>query len=150
MAFTGDRLPFVGRLHPSLTGRKPAISELVYPDHEPGEWICAGYNGDGLMQAWLCGTALGIMLAQREEIHQPKIPGRPEGTLQSWFPPEFKPTPKRVQKAIPVNLGHRFLRSLLSRRHADPVPDHDKDSNSVTSSNRILPIFSDMPLWVFV
>ncbi|KAI1445786.1 FAD dependent oxidoreductase-domain-containing protein [Annulohypoxylon stygium] len=141
---------FRNPLHHSLTGRKPATSELLYPDHEPGEWICAGYNGDGLMQAWLCGTALGIMLAQREEISQPKILGRPLGTLRSWFPPEMEATPKRVQKATLANLGHRFFWSLLSRRYADPAPDLENDSDSVISGNGILPLLGDIPFWVFM
>ncbi|KAI1457922.1 FAD dependent oxidoreductase-domain-containing protein [Annulohypoxylon moriforme] len=127
MALTGDQLPFVGRLHPRLTGRNPCLGEKIYAEQKPGEWICAGYNGDGLMLAWLCGNALGIMLTEREHVDQPKLVGRPEGTLRSWFPSELEPTLKRVQKATLTNLGRRFFWALLSRRYVQLFSDDDND-----------------------
>ncbi|KAI0880109.1 DAO-domain-containing protein [Annulohypoxylon maeteangense] len=140
MALTGDKLPFVGRLHPDLTGRRPAVSEMMHPNHRPGEWICAGYNGDGLMLAWLCGIALGIMVAEREHVDRPKIAGRPEGPLRSWFPPEFLPTGKRVRKTTFKNLGRRFFWALLSKRYVEPYPDNDSLDSSIYDEP-ILPMF---------
>lgn len=52
LAFTGDRLPFVGRLPVSITGR----------GEEGGEWIAAGFNGYGMPQCWSAGEAVAKML----------------------------------------------------------------------------------------
>ncbi|KAI2467458.1 FAD dependent oxidoreductase-domain-containing protein [Annulohypoxylon bovei var. microspora] len=131
---TGDQLPFVGRLHPDLTGRKPHLKENIFTPHQPSEWICAGYNGDGLMLAWLCGTALGVMLTNREHVNVPESPGRPGGTLSSWFPTELRPSRKRVHKATLTNLGRRFFWALLSRRSVEPLSDLDLDTPPIVPS----------------
>lgn len=111
VALTADGLPLVGRLDPRITGRdvvggggggggegegegKPG-AEVA-----PGEWIAASFMGDGMVWAWLCGTALGVMLAGTEEDAGPQtaVPGRPEGRLTEWFPPELLATYERVGK----------------------------------------------------
>ncbi|KAI8625836.1 FAD dependent oxidoreductase [Xylariaceae sp. FL1651] len=105
---TGDLRPFVGFLDPKLTGRKPGISKEIR-GVQPGEWVSAGYCGDGMVWAWLSGTALGLMLAGSEAENVPKEPGTPGGRLADWFPSELKPTLQRVKKANLENLAEIFF-----------------------------------------
>ncbi|KAI1867224.1 uncharacterized protein JN550_007276 [Neoarthrinium moseri] len=108
VAITGDFLPFVGRLDPKLTDRRPksqASSETV----PAGEWVSAGYCGDGMVWAWLSGTALGVMLMGSEKEELPAVPGRPAGKVADWFPHELAPTLKRVEEADLSNLAGRLL-----------------------------------------
>ncbi|KAI0007983.1 FAD dependent oxidoreductase [Xylariaceae sp. FL0662B] len=109
VAPTGDLLPFVGRLDPSLTDRTPATRQRDSEDAQPGEWISAGYCGDGMVWAWLSGTALGIMLTGRDQEEMPEAPGRPGGRLADWFPHELTPTLQRVKNANLENLADQFL-----------------------------------------
>ncbi|UNI22197.1 hypothetical protein JDV02_008108 [Purpureocillium takamizusanense] len=77
MGFTGDMMPLVGRL-PDSSGKDKG--------KDAGEWIAAGFNGEGMVWAWLCGTAAGVMmLGMEEEVLQPGS-GRPGGKLDAWFP----------------------------------------------------------------
>ncbi|KAI0136940.1 FAD dependent oxidoreductase-domain-containing protein [Xylariales sp. AK1849] len=108
VAVTGDMLPFVGRLDPKLTGRKPK-STRSRAGVPVGEWVSAGYCGDGMVWAWLSGTALGIMLVGSEREKLPEIPGRPAGRVEDWFPHELMPTLKRVKKADLASLVERFF-----------------------------------------
>lgn len=52
MGFTADRLPLVGPLPRSVTGRGA----------EGGEWIAAGFNGYGMPLCWSSGEAVAKML----------------------------------------------------------------------------------------
>ncbi|KAL7624544.1 hypothetical protein AAE478_006111 [Parahypoxylon ruwenzoriense] len=112
LGVTGDMRPFVGRLDRKLTGRKPEAKTAAKVGRgvvEPGEWISAGYCGDGMVWAWLSGTAIGIMLAGTENENAPPAPGRPGGALASWFPCDLEPTPRRVKNAGLENLADRFF-----------------------------------------
>ena len=51
MCYTGDQLPFVGRLPVTATGRKG-----------DGEWIAAGWNTYGMTNGMISGDALGKMV----------------------------------------------------------------------------------------
>jgi glycine/D-amino acid oxidase-like deaminating enzyme len=100
IAVPSDLRPLVGRLDPTLTGRIPR-HQVVKKDHgqpEPGEWISAGYFGDGMVWAWLSGTALGLMISGSELDDLPAEPGRPSGQLYDWFPKDLLPTIQRVRK----------------------------------------------------
>ncbi|KAL1747069.1 FAD dependent oxidoreductase [Schizophyllum fasciatum] len=60
---SADGRPWVGRLPHEITGRKlgataPASGARV----APGEWLCAGYSGEGMVHAWLCAKATARML----------------------------------------------------------------------------------------
>jgi glycine/D-amino acid oxidase-like deaminating enzyme len=102
IAVPADARPLVGRLDANVTGRK--LSSLTKTDRvgsdtvEPGEWIAAGFIGNGMVWAWLSGTAVGIMLAGSENNKLPPRPGRPDGRLGDWFPADLLPTYKRVSK----------------------------------------------------
>jgi glycine/D-amino acid oxidase-like deaminating enzyme len=56
MGFTSDGVPLVGRLPSEATQRDGN-----------GEWIAAGFNGYGMVNAWLCGKAVADRVLQREE-----------------------------------------------------------------------------------
>lgn len=100
LGLTADGMPFVGKLETSLTGRSPVtapwLKEKVESLTHPGEWISAGYNGEGMVNAWLCGVALGLMVLGREEAVAANIAGRPEGKFDDWFPKEYICTQERV------------------------------------------------------
>lgn len=103
LGLTADMMPFVGRLEPSLTGRSLAKSDTSQKTTDslaqPGEWISAGYNGEGMVNAWLCGVALGLMAVGRTDLVASEISGRPDGKLDDWFPKEYVCTQERVTNA---------------------------------------------------
>ncbi|KAK7539771.1 FAD dependent oxidoreductase-domain-containing protein [Phyllosticta citribraziliensis] len=92
ICYTADILPYVGKLDPRLTSRKTKQKDAA-------EWISAGYHGDGMVQAWLCGTALGLMMSDSENEVLEERPGIPGGLLAEWFPPEMRITYKRIKRA---------------------------------------------------
>ncbi|KAH7884298.1 FAD dependent oxidoreductase [Phlebopus sp. FC_14] len=102
-----DLLPWVGRLPSSVSGRsEPLISSSPRIGKEdemplgapPGEWIAAGYSGEGMVHAWLSGKALAEMLLGREN----------EASLAEWFPDIMRVTTGRWKKAKPENLLDMF------------------------------------------
>lgn len=114
IAITGDLLPFVGRLEPRLTDRQPPSHTTIrgnvdkqdtakLPD--PGEWISAAYIGDGMVWAWLSGTALGLMVAGRDRKDLPPAPGRPAGRVMDWLPRELAPSYDRMDKMDVTDLA---------------------------------------------
>jgi glycine/D-amino acid oxidase-like deaminating enzyme len=105
MGFTIDVMPFVGRLDPSITGRKiprSKFSDKVRKREQygvlPGEWITAGFNGEGMVNAWLCGVAVGLMVAKREEEEIKAEPGIPGGKVSDWLPAEYLISKERLAK----------------------------------------------------
>lgn len=107
IGFSPDLMPLVGRLDPRITSRK--IKSKKDKGHrgtvEPGEWISAYFCGEGMVWAWLCGTALGIMLAGSEGDDVPAEPGRPGGKLAEWFPPELYASWGRVKNMDVADLA---------------------------------------------
>lgn len=103
LGLTADMMPFVGKLEPSLTGRtlpKGTVNEKTAQlSTLPGEWISAGYNGEGMVNAWLCGVALGLMIVGRTDADATQVLGRPDGKVDDWFPKEYICTQDRVTKA---------------------------------------------------
>jgi glycine/D-amino acid oxidase-like deaminating enzyme len=101
-----DLLPWVGRLPHAVSGRsEPPPTSVVKSEKEdggervhvgaaPGEWIAAGYSGEGMVHAWLSGKALAEMVLGREV----------EGGLGEWFPDIMRVTEKRWKKAKVENL----------------------------------------------
>ncbi|CZR66526.1 related to FAD dependent oxidoreductase [Phialocephala subalpina] len=103
LGLTADMMPFVGKLDPSLTGRTPVKATLskdtIKSITDPGEWISAGYNGEGMVNAWLCGVALALMVLGRTDNVASKISRRLDGKLDDWFPKEYVCTQERVANA---------------------------------------------------
>lgn len=99
LGISADGLPWVGRLPHKLAGRAPppASSAPRAPHKEtgearattaaPGEWISAGYTGEGMVHAWMCGKALASMVLDKEDA------------IQDWFPETLRITEARWKKA---------------------------------------------------
>ncbi|CAG7929488.1 unnamed protein product [Penicillium olsonii] len=92
MGFTPDLLPFVGRLESSMTGRR-----------SDGEWISAGFQGEGMVLAWLSGVAVGLMIAGDQEYQDEA--GIPGGRVQDWLPRELICSKERVDRLIVSDLA---------------------------------------------
>lgn len=96
LGISADGLPWVGRLSQKISGRSQPpipqssgkeVSDTQAATAAPGEWISAGYTGEGMVHAWMCGKALASMvLGQDEEI-------------QDWFPETLRITEERWKKA---------------------------------------------------
>lgn len=97
LGISADMHPWVGRLSPSISGRPTPLnqhgSEPIIPT-PPGEWIAAGYSGEGMVQAWMSGQALAEMIMGREH----------EGNLAEWFPDVLRVSTNRWKKAKHTDL----------------------------------------------
>lgn len=96
MAFSTDGFPWVGRLPGSVTHRPLA-------DGEDGgaEWVCAAFGGEGMVQAWLCGKALAIMLLS----HDRQLAASADSDI-SWLPEQMLVSEARVVEAeMPRSVG---------------------------------------------
>lgn len=91
IAVTPDALPFVGRLDAATTGRSPGPRSVAMGEKAvgPAEWIAAGYNGEGMVFAFLSGAALAAHVAGRDAEELDPRPGIPGGRVADWFPPEL-------------------------------------------------------------
>ncbi|KAF8448244.1 FAD dependent oxidoreductase-domain-containing protein [Kalaharituber pfeilii] len=113
MGWSADMLPFVGLL-PSKTF--PKRCGAADSENAGKEWVAAGYSGEGMVNAWGCGTALGIMVrddilglgkANSENQVEPNHGVSPRRTVQTgfhadglgWFPKEYLFTEGRIQQA---------------------------------------------------
>lgn len=91
MGFSADGLPWVGKLPFSVTS--VSKDEGKEGPTKGAQWIAAGYSGEGMVQAWLCGQALGTMILQNDaEIEA-------EGILD-WFPEQMRVTEQRILKSM--------------------------------------------------
>lgn len=104
MGYTIDMLPFVGKLESSITQRevprsavneKPSGKEIALP----AEWIAAGYNGEGMVNAWLCGAAVALKVLSLDDINLKEEPGIPGGRVSDWLPEEFIISSARLARA---------------------------------------------------
>jgi glycine/D-amino acid oxidase-like deaminating enzyme len=101
---TGDSMPLVGPLDANLTGRDRKVQK--HDAESCGEWIAAGFSGEGMVWAWLSGAALGVMIAGGEDEDLPEAPGRPGGRLSEWFPRELLVSKERMRSADVSNLAN--------------------------------------------
>ncbi|ATY62976.1 FAD dependent oxidoreductase [Cordyceps militaris] len=110
MGFTGDNLPFVGPVPQNITERQNTYPGAGVAGVEgSGEWIAAGFNGHGMVWAWLSGAAAAIMMAGHDKLNMSKVPGRPAGTLDSWFPRDVVVLDEeRLKRADLKNLGQQL------------------------------------------
>ncbi|KAI0757542.1 FAD dependent oxidoreductase [Daedaleopsis nitida] len=101
LAISADILPWVGRLPEQVSGRtqvQPAPrKEAAAHTAAPGEWIAAGYTGEGMVHAWMSGKALAYMVADREE------------DIRDWFPDILRVTEKRWKAANMAKLFEQFM-----------------------------------------
>ncbi|KAG1741769.1 FAD dependent oxidoreductase-domain-containing protein [Suillus paluster] len=101
---SADGMPWVGQVHVNVAGRKAppassAPSALIDPRSNtekpksvataaPGEWIAAGYSGEGMVHAWLSSKAVALMLL-----------GEDLTEVKTWLPELFSVTEERVKMA---------------------------------------------------
>jgi hypothetical protein len=84
----------IAHLRVSLLEKDVAVRSLA----APGEWVSAGYSGEGMVHAWLCAHALALMLLGLEE----------EQSVPTWFPDEYRLTQTRLKRATVERLMDRF------------------------------------------
>ncbi|KAK7041797.1 hypothetical protein VNI00_009086 [Paramarasmius palmivorus] len=137
---SADRLPWVGRVPSEASGRDSVTSRCVQRkerQHGPsysealldqerenliskvpialapaGEWIAAGFTGEGMVHAWLSGKALAWMMLDKDDrtlwqghrcsshsrtVNEVKGAGHPP--LSDWLPDNFRISVKRWRKA---------------------------------------------------
>ncbi|KAL7943754.1 FAD dependent oxidoreductase domain-containing protein [Trichoderma barbatum] len=106
MGFTGDTLPFVGSLSRKTGGLRDSLGGL---EEGSGEWIAAGFNGEGMVWAWLSGVAVAIMMMGKEDVDLEESVGIPGGKLGEWFPrEEVKIDRARLRRARLENLANEI------------------------------------------
>lgn len=107
LGISADTLPWVGRLPEKVCGRAPPQTTVDHGEKEKkvrprtapaGEWIAAGYTGEGMVHAWMSGKALAYMVLDRDE------------DTAEWFPDALRVTEKRWKAANMEKLFERFLR----------------------------------------
>jgi glycine/D-amino acid oxidase-like deaminating enzyme len=115
LGVSADLQPWVGRVPSGISCRAappaPALLTIVsdnatvsdrarvaLPLAPPGEWISAGYSGEGMVHAWLCAHALALMVLGLEK----------EEGVHTWFPNEYRLTEKRLNRATIERLMAKF------------------------------------------
>lgn len=99
MGFTADLLPYVGILDHKITQRKPPTTCHSDDAKQPAEWISAGFQGEGMVLAWLSGVAVGLMLVgEKDEVFE-EAPGIPSGRIKDWLPEELVCSRQRVDRS---------------------------------------------------
>ncbi|PFH48210.1 hypothetical protein AMATHDRAFT_150398 [Amanita thiersii Skay4041] len=70
-----DEMPWVGRVPESVSGRSVpgAMEKEGIPLAASGEWIAAGYTGEGMVHAWKCGEAVAGMVSGRADKELPRV-----------------------------------------------------------------------------
>lgn len=94
MCYTGDHVPFVGRVTESMTGRKGQ-----------GEWIAAGWNTYGMTNGLLCAYGLARMILGED--------------VSGWFPDPYVVTEERISG--PRFSGNAVLKDFLDRMGAHVI-----------------------------
>ncbi|KAL7810753.1 FAD dependent oxidoreductase domain-containing protein [Trichoderma aethiopicum] len=107
MGFTGDTLPFVGGLPAGIGNGNGGRENVGGVGDGFGEWIAAGFSGEGMVWAWLSGVAVGVMMMGREGEDVVEGEGRPGGRLAEWFPvEEVRVDGGRLRRARLENLAN--------------------------------------------
>ncbi|KAJ8501749.1 hypothetical protein ONZ45_g12023 [Pleurotus djamor] len=116
LGMSADGMPWVGRLPDKLSGRRaPRIqptSQHPTPQRlaAPGEWIAAGYTGEGMVHAWMSAKAVAFMIldadAERSKLDHLGHPSKDE---EDWLPKPYIATEKRWKEADIDKLIEGFL-----------------------------------------
>ncbi|RPD70826.1 FAD dependent oxidoreductase [Lentinus tigrinus ALCF2SS1-7] len=102
LGISADMLPWVGRLPAKVSGRAPPKPGGTPTGEKTqtaaaGEWIAAGYTGEGMVHAWMSGKALAHMVLDKED------------EIREWFPDILRVTEKRWKEANMEKLFERFM-----------------------------------------
>ncbi|KDQ55012.1 hypothetical protein JAAARDRAFT_135046 [Jaapia argillacea MUCL 33604] len=108
LGVSADYMPWVGRVPVKMTARPqpPHVSTPKAGKIEsgapitspPGEWIAAGYTGEGMVNAWMCGKALAYMVLDVEE----------QNKVSDWLPETYRISQRRWRNANVESLLERF------------------------------------------
>ena len=108
LSISVDEFPWVGRIPSSISGRQsPTPVATASEKHkrartaDPGEWIAAGYSGEGMVHAWLCARALALMVLGLDKTRSVEAEGRYGAgkTVDEWLPACFRITAARLKNA---------------------------------------------------
>ncbi|KAJ7052881.1 FAD dependent oxidoreductase [Mycena amicta] len=97
IGLSADGQPWVGRVPKRISGR-PAPTPMLQSHPlglaQPGEWIAAGFSGEGMTHAWLAGEALARMILG-EQAENGTVGGekRHEGDDPKPEPAHMLPSP---------------------------------------------------------
>ena len=110
MGFSSDGFPWVGMLPSSLTGRdRPdSANKSANPpetDRPGAEWVSAAFSGEGMVQAWLCGKALGVMLLCQDGKLNPS-----RSSDISWLPEQMVVTEERIRTSLPSQMAEELAK----------------------------------------
>jgi glycine/D-amino acid oxidase-like deaminating enzyme len=111
MGYSPDGIPFVGEM-----------------PWQEGLWVCAGFQGHGMVYCWMCAKALVEMME-----------GRDDEALRSWFPDVFRVSEERFagnfEGRLHVSLPGDDAASTSSRRTSlsDTQECRDNVSESVAA-----------------
>lgn len=119
LGISADGLPWVGRIPESITERSiPAgMKSASSVGHLAcsGEWIAAGYTGEGMVHAWLCGRALALMVLGLD-VHSDSVlvldeelPVGDALSLRAWFPSVFGISEDRWKNATIEEMFASFV-----------------------------------------
>ncbi|OHE93083.1 FAD dependent oxidoreductase [Colletotrichum orchidophilum] len=89
MGFSPDGFPFVGEV-----------------PGEDGLWVCASFQGHGMVFCWMCAKALAVMLEGSDEEDEVKRAEETEKQLGSWFPDAFRITSARLAQRFTGRVNH--------------------------------------------
>lgn len=108
IAISADMLPWVGRVPKIASGRSEPIrtaeTGTSLPLAPPGEWISAGYTGEGMVNAWLCGEVVASMILGDEDCTLKST----NDAVGIQLPKAFLISEKRVKKAALEDLIANF------------------------------------------
>lgn len=69
MGLSADGQPWVGRVPRAVSQRaEPSAGGATTALASNGEWIAAGFTGEGMTHAWLSGVALARMMLSAQEL----------------------------------------------------------------------------------
>ncbi|KAF3934881.1 hypothetical protein ABW19_dt0203947 [Dactylella cylindrospora] len=118
IGFSADVLPFVGKVPASVSTRGQPKPEKQENGVRTGEWISAGFSGEGMVNCWGSGTALARMVlgedvGKNSRVKEKRVKtwkgeddvkGWRDLDLVEWFPAEFVISKARVDRADPTDL----------------------------------------------
>lgn len=103
-----DEFPWVGRIPTAISGRRSATPRMSVSEKDkrartadPGEWVSAGYSGEGMVHAWLCTRALALMVLGLDNARSVEAEGRYGAgqTVNEWLPACYRISVERRRNA---------------------------------------------------
>lgn len=105
LSISVDGSPWVGRIPTTISGRRSPkpVSEKGkrVRTADPGEWVTAGYSGEGMVHAWLCARALALMVLGLDNARGVQVEGRYGAgqTVGEWLPTSYRISEVRLRNA---------------------------------------------------